>query len=759
MQISQFVEDIIARRNAKIPVIEGKRQELYGILKALDSFDDLKYQIVDDNGEVLPGKYQYLAAKDPAIAIKLGALSTRECREKIDTALDACDTVTKRFSRDRINISVVGKARIGKSRLLQSITDLDAQVIPTSDLTDCTGAVSVIENDPSMEAGKVKATITFKSEKQIVETVQTYLDVMIEDPGKKIVIRSLRQIRELDLDDIARRMPQFSAHTDKLVHLERYVKNYEEWISLVDSAPVVLTDKAEIQTYVAQHDNNDKRFNKYLAVDSCHIRCGFHYSEAGKITLLDSVGLEDTAIGIMDDLLKLVNEESDAVIFLHKPENGAGGGFPKSMSDIYQEILKGCPNRDLNHWLFWLINEDKRINNSAYLCKTAMDILNKRNWAGEIRKIIDVSDQDQVREQFLIPLLQHLRDHLNDIDKLYTDDLQKALDVVRKEFNSFCASAKKVMSSQINTAANILPEMHKDVAIAQKHRTGSLRKLALEEKKLRDVSCDVLFDRVRDILDDMDNGSMIPTKEEILGQIQCGDEPGKIYIDYCNRLRNGVTQRFSGVDGALTDLVEGVKNQIAQILYADEACRLGRIMAMSDGEKPYMWLKDFADTTLEPEAYPNLNTAFMNVYNFDFSVRGFLTYEVRACMDVLDPQISNSPHNLIVENDDDRTAERIRHWLDRNLRDVAEELEASLSDLFNKPHRAFFAIIKEFSDKVDFSEEVQDEWLRLYSENYPVVWSEKYQGMAVANNAFAEWNDMLKNLLDCNSRCAALQVV
>ena len=70
---------------------------------------------------------------------------------------------------------------------------------------------------------------------------------------------------------------------------------------------------------------------------------------------------------------------------------------------------------------------------------------------------------------------------------------------------------------------------------------------------------------------------------------------------------------------------------------------------------------------------------------------------------------------------------------------------------------AFFAIIKEFSDKVDFTENVADEWFRLYAENYPIVWPGTYQGMAVANSAFAAWNDMMETLLDCNSRCAVLQ--
>ena len=287
MQINEFVDEILRKRNAKVPVIQKKRQEIAEILKALDGFDDLKSQVIDPNGNILNGNYGYILQRDPGIAIKLAALRTDECREKATLALQECDKVEQRFSRDRIHISVVGQARIGKSQLLQSITDLDSRVIPTSDLTDCTGAVSIIENDPAMASGDVRATVTFKTEKQIVEIVQRYLDTMIKEPANKLYVHSLQQIRQLDMKDIESRMNKHSAAGDKKKHLKQYIEKFNEWARLVGSDPIVLTDAEQIQAYVAQHNgekNNTVYFNKYLAVDSCNIRCRFNYPEAGKIS-------------------------------------------------------------------------------------------------------------------------------------------------------------------------------------------------------------------------------------------------------------------------------------------------------------------------------------------------------------------------------------------------------------------------------------------------------------------------------------------
>ena len=56
MAISNIVNDIISKRNSKLPAIEQKRQEMLEICKALDQYDDLKSQIVDADGNALEGK-------------------------------------------------------------------------------------------------------------------------------------------------------------------------------------------------------------------------------------------------------------------------------------------------------------------------------------------------------------------------------------------------------------------------------------------------------------------------------------------------------------------------------------------------------------------------------------------------------------------------------------------------------------------------------------------------------------------------------
>lgn len=759
MAISKMVDEIISKRHAKLPAIKQKQEELHRILKVLDIFDDLKKQIVDSDGNALEGKYRHLSDKNPEMIMKLSALDSVGCRTKVSAALAECDRVWNRFSRNNIDFSVVGKARIGKSLLLQRISNLNNLVIPAFTETDCTGAVSIIENRPGIG---LEAHLDFKSEEQMIQTVQSYLDKLIPPENERIVIQTLSQIGDVNiLKEVEKKMVAGRAENVLLRYLKEYVIHYNEWAPLIRQKTLVLYKETEIQEYVAQNDGNSvdtKYFHKYLAVDTCRIYCTFDYQEAGKITLIDTVGLGNNSLGIENDMLEVINEQSDAVIFLHLPYSPAGGYVDSEITKAYNLIETSCKNRNLDKWLFWLINEapgHPKTPNDRARCEACVRTLEGNGWHGAMTKIINVSNQNQVREEFLIPMLNILMANLDDIDTTYISDLMSALGNVRREFNAFCAAAKKVMSSTLNAAASIFPQMNTDIDKIQKLRKGKLKALAMEEKEMRNVPCSELYDKVSRIIQEMTTNVITPDRQEILQQLYYED-PVNIYTAYCNRLRNEVTQRFTCVDGTLRELVEDIKNKIALVLYGDDGCRLGRVISVSQ-TKPYEWIKNFADLILDSSQYPNLHAAFENVYSFDFSVRGFMTYEVRACLDKIDPQITDPPQ-LIGETSND-TAEWICFWLERNLMDVAEEIEASLRELLCKPHRAFFAIIKEFSDKVDFAENVKYEWDRLYSENYSVIWNEKFKSMVAANTAFAEWNDMLDKLLTCNRRCVTLPVI
>lgn len=304
------------------------------------------------------------------------------------------------------------------------------------------------------------------------------------------------------------------------------------------------------------------------------------------------------------------------------------------------------------------------------------------------------------------------------------------------------------MTSKLGNSANAQPQMVMEIDKMFNRLTAQLKSLSGKEKEKRDVSCDILKNRVTGIIESLQDGTFVPSAETLREELACS-QPQTVYMNYCNKIRTEITQRFSEVDGSLKELVDMTKNSIANILISDEGCKLGRVLN-SSGEQQYEWMKLFAENVLDEETYKNLYPAFKNVYNFDFSVKGFLTYEVRACLDAIDPELTDIPQLLGATDVD--TVNNIGFWIERKLIDVSDELSDKLTDLFRKPHRAFFAIIKEFSDKVVYSESVKYEWNRLFMENYPIIWAEDYKNMAIEAASFEEWSELLKKLLEFNSK-------
>lgn len=762
--IREFVDDIIETRKAKRPMLTQKKQELGEILTMLDQFDSMKSQIIDAQGHIRSGKYQQIAAKNPEIPIKLMCLSTSSCREYIKKAQQECEVVSRRFNRERINISVVGEARIGKSTLLQSITNLDKRVIPTSDQDDCTGAVSIIENWPDMPAGAVEATITFKTEQEIIRIVQSYLDVIIKDTSKQIKINTLNQVRTLDIEDVERRVEQFSAEGEKVKHLRAYTEHYDEWAPLVmDGTPVVLHDPAEIQTFVSQH--NDKKgkekiyFYKFLAVDQCRVRCAFDYRDAGKITVVDSVGMGDTKLGIEEAMLKVVRDESDMVIFGHKPKDGASEGVSDPVVKIYKSIFDACPDKNLNDWMSWLINLDRRQPNAEMYCNMALNKLNgsKSSFAGSIKTIVDVSRQEDVRNNFIIPILENMRQNLGAIDALYMKELESALESVRTSYGILCKEAAELMSSDYGNSLVQYGQREMFIQEMNKNINGKLRALAMAEKEKREVPCDILQERVQYILDDMRTGVMIPEKKKLLAEIRQSRNVLDVYLENANNLRNSIVQRFSEVDGSLEVLVKEAKNSVSNILLCEDGCRLGRVLAIERGMEPCEWLREFAELHLDSKRYPNLHAACMKVCNFKFSVDGFLTYEVRACLDEVDPDLSGVPN--LSQGDDVKIADKMYSSLLIKLVYVADALEENLTVLFEKPHRAFFAMIKEFKDKVQHAENVEYEWKNLFSEHFAVIWEDEFRSMITAAAAFGDWEKLTLEMRKLNNKISSLEKI
>src|SRR5699024_9717578 len=143
MNIRDRIEGILRQRHAEAEKI--KEQHV--------TWNDFRDRVTEI--EALTQELQGATTLSEFARESLADFDSEGLRKEIDNALDRLDVVENRFSRKTINIGVSGRARVGKSTLLQSISGLSDEQIPTGSGVPVTAVRSAIFHSENEE----KATL------------------------------------------------------------------------------------------------------------------------------------------------------------------------------------------------------------------------------------------------------------------------------------------------------------------------------------------------------------------------------------------------------------------------------------------------------------------------------------------------------------------------------------------------------------------------------------------------------------------------
>ena len=172
--ITKKINEIIDRRKGtgayegkgRLNIIEQRKLFFEKLKITLSEYESFRVAAISQiDGK--QGEYYVLSAEDPSLEKRLEETATHNVSKQVEACIGTCNRLFQRFNRDSINISVVGRARQGKSTLLQRISGLDASVIPASDGGDCTGTTSIICNESGTRTAH--ATVVFYSKEEILQ--------------------------------------------------------------------------------------------------------------------------------------------------------------------------------------------------------------------------------------------------------------------------------------------------------------------------------------------------------------------------------------------------------------------------------------------------------------------------------------------------------------------------------------------------------------------------------------------------------------
>ena len=332
---------------------------------------------------------------------------------RIGQQKEVLQTLQARFQRETLNIAVVGIARMGKSRLLRSLSGLGPDVVPDRGGDPCTGVRSSIFDQAK---GDTYAEIIYHTPASLLEILWAYWDKI-----------KLPLLKPMTLDaffnlNLPEEVPQ-SEHASEYQELLNELRKYQKVRSLQSRLGTTQTARRdEIAALVTQpaQETADPNAYAYLLVKEATIYTQFPYENVSKIGLIDLPGLGEATLGGPERVTNTLRLSADVALFVRRPTATDFANKDEHFK-LYDACAQALTNYlTLDRWAFLVLNCDHTTGPDAYeKCLSIQRSINKPTSRMKFfgQAICDCSDQEQVEELVLKPLLTTISEKIGELDR------------------------------------------------------------------------------------------------------------------------------------------------------------------------------------------------------------------------------------------------------------------------------------------------------------------------------------------------------
>ena len=744
METRQQIDRIIQHRHEKAKTLAEDRRDLNELLTSLKKLRGMEAKCAMIKDDKLRGDFHD----------KLRSLGLPVAIKQTEALTKALDEVINRFQRDYISIATIGKERQGKSRFLQSVSCLDDKVIPAYSGTSCTGATSVIRNDPSIPEGQLRAVITYKKRDDIVNLVRDYVRIIKPDyPVSEI---EFDNVEYLPLNLLRESTGTDALRQTSFTHLESIVNNFFEFSDLFDSSPETLTDPDAIKRIVAQNngkaitDPDSEQYYKYLAVARADIYCRFFY-DPGKIRLIDTVGIESTQLGVAQAMLDTVKNESDAAIVVNRPI-----ADPQNKDvEIYTDITKQFKDKSPEKWLFYLINHVKGQNDNT----VAGFDRSISTWGIAGHMIVNCADPTDVNEHFMKPMLETLLRNIDDIDASYLKELGEKNEALQNTIRTLISAVSGMSTNDRSWQGTQALEKGKQCFNTM---GAQLRKMVDHYSHERHEPNHVLWNETQKILNNLD-GAIAPSAEVIQSVADknnvVGGDVWNVSLHY---VRNEITRRFTAIDDKLAKENIRFKNSLIKVLYMNLKEIFGEGGDANDDsiDMTHQLLEMMEKTIADNPKYAQIYEAIAFLDSFTFNTRATIIQAVRSQLCIINPLCEEYAAPSITFYSG-RCGREIDYFLTSRLSLIEENLRHALMGIYNTPNEAFYAVAEEFYDRLTFAAtdlssgiitNMSDIWGYFFQEYAHLLWKDQAQDYEQINAMVSEAKALLPLLQKCGKQ-------
>ncbi len=732
---STRIANIIEQRKPLVQKLEKVEVNLNKLTYTLDQLEGYRKQLSTQ-------------IEDAETLSKLQEINLSDVNVQINLSLDALSKLKKRFSRNTLNIGVVGRARQGKSRLLQSLTGLTTAEIPDGNRQDCTGVKSTIYDNPDV----TYAEVYFHTESSFLEEV---IHPYYEKLGLGLNPFTLEEFANQPLPILSKNnITGYAEPGAKYEHLKKYHINLTQYRHLLKESYPQSIKREQIREYVAQDTlDGERNYYNYLAVKEVKIYTTFANSEVDKIAIIDMPGLGDTGIGDEEKLIKSLGEDIDFILFVRMPSPSGDSwkDVDVKLYDISRSALKDLP---IELWSFIVLNKTSFTSSYGDNFNNCQDLLNTVNQKHlKVNKTVikDCSDPQQAGS-ILEAILEYLGDNMIKLDQQYAQVSQQHLLETYQAVKTEITKAQSILNPDAEenqtsieeTFSDLFDDWWKDVKLELQtlleDLVGQRQSLSIE-----------LLEGVESAMKacEEDRGILSLDKEEGLKQIQNdirGSSALRVYPDYQDNLRLLISHKFLALDKNLKSTIESVKNYVVDTLK-----NKGHLDSLSQAEGTEFF-RDI--TAIIPKDIVKLKEAFEIIAEFNLSWREFILPRVRKYLDPLtniavgnNQEQNNSPTLLLSK---ETTAEEIWDALDIDYEKVIHTIYPALEELLWEPNEAAYAMVEEFIDNVVRQHNIQREWRNFLRRKRGQVWSDVFGKHEEDRQRQKEWKAKIDQVVMIN---------
>lgn len=717
MDVTTRIANIIEKRKPLAQKIEGVEENLKTLSAVLQRLDEHRNYLSKQIG-------------DANIIGKLKEVDFSHIQLAIVSELEALTRLKNRFSRDTLNIGVIGRARQGKSRLLQSLTGLSAAEIPDGDRQHCTGVRSTIHHNPNVDT---YGEVWFHTERSFLDEVITPYYEKLHLGAKPLTIE---EFANKPLPQLPQNIPGYAEPGAMYEHLKRYHSHFERYRHLLKEVSPKITKKHQIREYTAQDTNDGQRtFFNYLAVKEVKITCTFPNTNVGKIALVDMPGLGDTGLGDENRLIKALGKDIDFVLFVRMPKS-SGDYWADVDVKLYDAARSALVELPINLWSFLVLNQTSPNSNNGdniKNCHDLSDTIREKYILVEKCLITNCSDKEATNK-LLEDILDYLTHNIDELDRKYSSACQQRLVEIYESVNAALSKAKIILPQHSEDDYLETEEIFSELFGNNdsgwwRDITLSLQELRTELWYQRQIPDEQLHEGVIAAIEncEQDKGILSMEMEDALEKINTRimmSSAFRVYPDYQDELRVLISHKFLSLDESLIRKVESVKNKVVNIFKSK-----GKLDNLVDTEGSYFFTEI---VNLIPEKSVKLKAGFQVLANFQLSYRGLILPRIRHHLDGL---TNISPiagqYGQILEPADktlavskDTTAEDILTALEIDYEKAINTIQAALEELLCEPAEAVYAMVEEFIDNVIIQKDIQKEWKSFLRKNRGKIWSD-----------------------------------